>query len=143
MSKPFKFRYVNEIVGSFVLLVVATLIVGIILIGHAQDWFEPQYEIRLDFPEEGSLGLQRGSEVQVLGATVGRVGKIRVGEDGAMHTTLKIKGDFIRFIRTDSRAVVKKKFGVAGDAFVDITQGRAEKFDENPTMSAIKDTEIT
>lgn len=143
MSKPFKFRYVNEIVGSFVLLVVAALITGIILVGHAQDWFEPEYEIRLDFPEEGSLGLQRGSEVQILGATVGRVGKIRVGEDGAMHTTLKIKGDFIQFIRTDSRAVVKKKFGVAGDAFVDITQGRAEKFGENPAMKATKDTEIT
>lgn len=143
MSKPFKFRYVNEIVGSFVLLVVAALITGIILIGHAQDWFEPEYEIRLDFPEEGSLGLQRGSEVQVLGATVGRVGKIRVDENGAMRTTLKIKGEFIQFVRTDSRAVVKKKFGVAGDAFVDITQGRGEKFGDEPVMTAVKDTELT
>ncbi len=142
MSKPFKFRYVNEIVGTFVLLVVAALIAGIILAGRAQDWFEPVHEIRLEFPEEGSLGLQRGAEIQILGATVGRVGKIRVKEDGSMYTTLAIKGDFIRFVREDSRAIVKKKLVVTGDAFVEITQGRGAPLGEEPVMRAERDTEI-
>lgn len=143
MSKPFKFRYVNEIVGGFVLLVLAALVAGIILAGRAQDWFEPVYEIRLDFPEEGSLGLQRGAEVQILGATVGRVGKIRVKDDGSMYTTLEIKGDFIRFVRADSRAIVKKKFGIAGDAFVEITQGRGAPLEDGAVLKAVRDTEIT
>lgn len=143
MSKPFKFRYVNEIVGAFVLLVVAALVAGIILAGRAQDWFEPVHEIALDFPEEGSLGLQKGAEVQILGTPVGRVGRIRVKDDGAMSTVLTIKGDFIRFVRDDSRAVVKKKFAVAGDAFVEITQGRGAPLDEDAVMRAEKDTEIT
>ncbi|HMP77014.1 MAG TPA: MlaD family protein [Kiritimatiellia bacterium] len=143
MSKPFKFRYVNEIVGTFVLLVVAALIAGIILAGRAQDWFEPVTEIRLEFPEEGSLGLQRGAEVQILGATVGRVGRIKVKDDGSMHTTLSIKGEFIRFVRVDSRALVKKKLAVAGDSFVEITQGRGAELGEDPVMLAVKDTEIT
>jgi phospholipid/cholesterol/gamma-HCH transport system substrate-binding protein len=142
MSKPFKFRYVNEIVGTFVLVVMAALIAGIILAGRAQDWFEPVREIRLEFPEEGSLGLQQGAEIQILGATVGRVGKIRVKDDGSMYTTLAIKGDFIRFVREDSRAVIKKKFGVAGDAFVEITQGRGAPLGEDAAMQATRDTEL-
>ncbi len=143
MSKPFKFRYVNEIVGAFVLIVVAALVTGIILAGRAQDWFEPVHEIRLEFPQEGSLGLQRGAEIQILGATVGRVGRIRVKDDGSMYTTLDIKGDFIRFVRADSRALVKKVFGVAGDAYVEVTQGRGAPLDGDSVMRAEKDTEIT
>ena len=73
MNKPFKFRYVNEIVGVFVLVVVAALIVGIILAGRAQEWFVPVHHLVLDFPEEGSLGLQKGAEVQILGTPVGVV----------------------------------------------------------------------
>ncbi|MCS6772073.1 MAG: MlaD family protein [Kiritimatiellae bacterium] len=143
MSKPFKFRYVNEIVGGFVIAIALALVVGIILAGRAQDWFEPIYEIRLEFPEEGSLGLQQGADVQILGASAGRVGKIRVQDDGSMYTTLEIKSEFIRFIRTDSKAIVKKKFGIAGDAFVEITQGRGAPLGEEAVLQAIRDTEIT
>lgn len=143
MNKPFKFRYVNEIVGAFVLVVVLALVVGVILAGRAQDWFEPVHEIRLDFPDEGSLGLQKGAEVVILGTTVGRVEKIRVETDGGMSGRITVKGDFIRFVRGDSRAIVKKKFGIAGDAFVEITQGRGEPLGDEPVLAATKDTEIT
>ncbi|MCO5044394.1 MAG: MlaD family protein [Kiritimatiellae bacterium] len=143
MKKPFKFRHVNEIVGLFVLAVVAVLIAGIILAGRAQDWFEPVYRVRLDFPPEGSLGLQKGAEVQILGTRVGRVEGIRVWTNGTMHARLSIKGDFIRFVREDSKAIVKKKFGVAGDSYVEITEGRGEELGERPALPALKDTEIT
>ncbi len=143
MSKPFKFRYVNELVGSFVLLVLTVLLLGIILAGRAQEWFEPEQEVLVSFPEEGSLGLQKGAEVQILGTPVGRVAKIRVEEDGRMTGLLTVKGGFIRFVRADSRVVVKKKFGVAGDAFVEITQGRGAAHDFNQPMLATKDTELT
>ena len=143
MSKPFKFRYVNEIVGSFVLVVLLALLVGIILAGRAQDWFEPEHEVKISFPEEGSLGLQKGAEVQILGTPVGAVRRIRVDDDGRMTGELTVKGDFIRFVRSDSRVIVKKKFGVAGDAFVEITQGRGVEHDFSLPMPATKDTEIT
>ena len=39
MTQKFKFRYVNEIVGGFVLLVFLLLLVGVLLAGHAQHWF--------------------------------------------------------------------------------------------------------
>lgn len=142
MSKPFKFRYVNEIVGGFVLVVLLALITGIVLAGRAQDWFTKDYRVRLDFPDEGSLGLQKGAEVQILGTTVGRLERIRVDDDGGMSGTITIKGDFIRFVRSDSRAVVKKKFGVAGDSYVEITQGRGAELGDPPVLVAVKDTEL-
>ena len=143
MNKPFKFRYVNEIVGAFVLVVVAALVVGIILAGRAQDWFEPVHVLRLSFPEEGSLGLQKGAEVQILGTTVGRVTGIRVRDDGRMRGRLTVKGDFIRFVRLDSKAVVKKKYAIAGDAYVEITQGRGPERELEMPLVVSKDTEIT
>ena len=143
MNKPFKFRYVNEIVGAFVLVVVAALVVGIILAGRAQDWFEPVHVLRLNFPEEGSLGLQKGAEVQILGTTVGRVTGIRVRDDGRMRGRLTVKGDFIRFVRLDSKAVVKKKYAIAGDAYVEITQGRGPERELEMPLVVSKDTEIT
>lgn len=142
MSKPFKFRYVNEIVGVFVLVVILALVTGIILAGKAQDWFEPTQSIRIDFPEEGSLGLQKGAEVVILGTTVGRLEKIRVNADGTMSGTITVKGDFIRFVREDSTAVAKKKFGIAGDAYVELSQGRGAPRDEDAPMQIVKDTEL-
>lgn len=143
MNKPFKFRYVNEIVGAFVLVVIAALMIGIILAGRAQEWFVPVYTLRLDFPEEGSLGLQKGAAVEILGTPVGAVEKIQVNDDGRMTGRFTIKGDFIRFVRVDSRAVVKKKFGIAGDAYVEVTQGRGAALDREIPLLASKDTEIT
>lgn len=143
MSKPFKFRYVNEIVGTFVLLVMLALVAGIILAGRAQDWFEKVHEIQLILPVEGSLGLQKGAEVQILGTSVGRVERIRVRDDGSMSGLMTVKGDFIRFVRADSRALVKKKFGVAGDSFVEITKGQGADLGDEPALVAVKDTELT
>ncbi len=144
MAKPFKFRYVNEIVGVFVILVLLALVTGILLAGHAQRWFEPVSRITLQFPSEGSFGLQKGAEVQILGATVGAVEEIQVNEDGSMEGEITIRGDFIRFVRSDSRALARKKFAVAGDTYVEITRGVGDEFpEEGATMICEKDTEIT
>ena len=144
MTKPFKFRYVNEIVGAFVIMVVLALIAGIILAGHAQRWFEPVHRLTLQFPSEGSFGLKKGAEVQILGATVGVVEEIRVNADGSMEGEITIRGDFIRFVRSDSRAIARKKFAVAGDSYVEITRGVGEGLpEEGATMICEKDTEIT
>lgn len=143
MPKPFKFRYVNEITGGFVLLVVVLLLIGVFVAGHAQKWFEPIYEVGVVFPPEGSLDLQRGAEVKILGAVVGTLEEIDVADDGGMSGLIRIRGDFIRFVRTDSRAIAKKKFGLAGDAYLEITKGNGVPLPENAILKVEKDTEIT
>jgi len=141
-NKPFQFRYVNEIVGAFVLLVIALLIAAVFIAGRAQGWFEPVYRIPLDFPPQGSLDLQIGSPVQILGTTVGRVEQITVDDDGFMTGLITVKGAFYQFVRTDSRVIVKKKFGVAGDAYVDIGKGSGPELPPGGGLVAIKDTDL-
>lgn len=142
MAKPFKFRYVNEITGGFVLLALILVIVGVILAGNAQRWFESVHRLTLTFPPEGSFDLQKGAEVRILGALVGSVESIAVDEEGGMTGEITIRGNFIRFVRDDSKAIAKKKFGLAGDAFVEITKGSGALLPEEGVLACVKDTEI-
>lgn len=142
MTKPLKFRYVSQISGLFVLIALGVVAVAVILAGHAQGWFEPVYRLRLAFPPEGSFDLQKGAEVRILGALVGNVESISVDEEGNMTGVITVRGNFIRFVREDSRAIAKKKFGVAGDAYVEITKGTGAPLPEGATLTCIKDTEL-
>ena len=143
MAKKFKFRYVNEIVGGFVLLVVLLLLAGVLVAGHAQHWFEAMYEIDLKFPPEGSMELQKGAEVMLLGAKVGSVQDILVDEEGNITGTMRVRGPFMRFVRADSIALVKKKLVVTGDAFIELTRGTgAELPRAGGEIWCMKDTEI-
>ena len=47
-----------------------------------------------------------------------------------MEAEANIRRDFFRFVRADSSAVVKKKFGVAGDSFFEITRGKGRPLPE-------------
>jgi len=143
-TKPFKFRYVNEITGVFVLLIVALLIAGVILAGRAQGWFEAHSRLTLLFPEEGSLGVQEGTRIFILQTPVGAVDRMIVQADGRMEAQARIKGDFYHwFVRQDSRAVVKKAFGVAGETYVEITRGRGAPLPrEGAKLTCINDVEL-
>ncbi len=143
MAKKFKFRYVNEIVGGFVLLVVLLLLAGVLVAGHAQHWFEAMYEINLKFPPEGSMELQKGAEVMLLGAKVGSVQDILVDDDGHISGTMRVRGPFMRFVRADSIALVKKKMVVTGDAYIELSRGMgAELPRTGGEIWCMKDTEI-
>ena len=144
MTPSFRFRYTNQLVGVFVLLVVLLLAAGVLLAGRAQRWFEAVYEIGITFPPEGTFGLQRGAEVHILGTPVGTVDRIYVDEMDRMHGVMRVRGEFVRFVREDSEAVVKRKFGIAGDAFVEIAVGSAGPLamDPVPTIPLRRDTEI-
>lgn len=143
MAKPFKFRYVNQIVGTFVLLVGLVLLAGILVAGRTQHWFEKRKVIGLEFPSEGVMELQEGADVMLLGAKVGTVTSIDVDDDGAMTGTIAVRYAFLRHVRQDSVALVKRKMVVAGDAYIEITPGTGAWL---PRMDAVlpcrKDTEI-
>jgi len=47
-----------------------------------------------------------------------------------MEAQANIRRDFFRFVRADSSAVVKRKFGVAGDSFFEITRGQGKPLPE-------------
>jgi phospholipid/cholesterol/gamma-HCH transport system substrate-binding protein len=126
MKQRFKFRHVNEITGIFVILVVVVLIAAIVWTGYRQRWFRGTVTLRIVLPEAGAAGIRQGSEVYFLGTLVGTVSNVIVDAAGRMEAGTSIRSDFFRFVREDSSAVVKKKFGVAGDAYFEITRGQGQ-----------------
>jgi phospholipid/cholesterol/gamma-HCH transport system substrate-binding protein len=130
MAERFKFRRVNEITGTFVLLVLAGLIAAVVWTGRSQRWFKSNVPVRILLPAEGAAGIRQGSEVYFLGTLVGSVSDVVADPTGRMEAQTRIRRDFFRFVRADSSAVVKKKFGVAGDSFFEITRGEGQPLPE-------------
>jgi phospholipid/cholesterol/gamma-HCH transport system substrate-binding protein len=130
MDDHFKSRRVNEITGMFVLVVIAVLIGIIIWTGHSQRWFKSKVTLRIGLPEAGAAGIRQGSEVYFLGTLVGTISDVDVDETGRMEARANIRHDFFLFVREDSSAVVKRKFGVAGDSFFEITRGQGKPLPE-------------
>ncbi len=130
LEQRFKFRRVNEITGTFVLVVVAVLLVAVVWTGHSQRWFKSRVTLRIVLPEAGAAGIRQGSEVYFLGTLVGSVSDVVVDTTGRMEAEADIRRDFFRFVRVDSSAVVKMKFGVAGDSYFEITRGEGRPLPE-------------
>jgi phospholipid/cholesterol/gamma-HCH transport system substrate-binding protein len=130
MEERFKFRRVNEITGTLVILVAVALVAALVWTGHSQRWFKSRVTLRIVLPEAGAAGIRQGSEVYFLGTLVGSVSYVIVDAKGRMEAEANIRRDFFRFVRADSSAVVKKKFGVAGDAFFEITRGEGKPLPE-------------
>ncbi len=130
MIERFQFRRVNEITGVFVLVVIAVLIAAVVWTGHSQRWFKSRVLLRIALPEGGAAGIRQGSEVYFLGTLVGSVSDVIVDAAGRMEAQAQIRNDFFRFVRADSSAVVKRKFGVAGDSFFEITRGEGQPLPE-------------
>ena len=129
MPKPLKVRRVNEIVGAFVLLGVAIAVAAVLLDPRTREWFTPTQSLAIQLPPEGSLGLRQGSDVLILGSVVGSVSDIVVTDAGEMIAKVGIRGNFIRFVRKDSRAVIRKPLGI-GDAAIEITRGYGDPLPE-------------
>ncbi len=130
LADRFKLRRVNEITGTFVLVVIAVVIAAVVWTGRSQRWFRSNVTVRIVLPEDGAAGIRQGSEVYFLGTLVGTVSDVLVDENGRMEAQANIRRDFFRFVRADSSAVVKKKFGVAGDSFFEITRGEGQPLPE-------------
>ena len=130
LEPRFKFRHVNEITGTFVIVIVLALVAAVAWTGRSQRWFRSNVTLRISLPATGAAGIRQGSEVYFLGTLVGAVSDVVVDETGRMEAEAHIRRDFFRFVRADSSAVVKKKFGVAGDSFFEITRGQGATLPE-------------
>ena len=139
LEQRFKFRHVNEITGTFVLVVIAVLIAAVVWTGRSQRWFKSNVTLRISLPEAGAAGTRQGSEVYFLGTLVGTVSDVVVDEKGRMEAQANIRRDYFRFVRADSSAVVKRKFGVAGDSFFEISRGEGQPLPENDASIVCKE----
>ncbi|HEY4041926.1 MAG TPA: MlaD family protein [Rhodopila sp.] len=122
-------RNTDEWVGLLVLVSIGLFLAAVLHAGLLSDWFRPTAELRIILPESGSQGLSSGADIQVLGTRVGTVRRIVVDPNQRMYAQAEMEQQATGFIRRDSRAVVKKQFGVAGAAFLDISRGTGEPLD--------------
>ncbi len=130
MEERFKFRHVHAITGTFVLVVLGVLVVALLFAGRSQRWFIGNVTLRIVLPEDGAGGIRQGSEVYFLGTLMGTVSDVSVDPAGRMYAQVNIRRDFFLFVRADSSAVVKRKFGVVGDSYFEITRGHGQTLPE-------------
>ncbi len=124
-----KFRYTNETVGLFVLITVLIFVAGLIYSGQIRKWFHPGKTLKVVLPDDGLFGLTQGSAVQILGTRAGRIQDIVINPDQKIYAIASIDSEMAVFIRSDSKATIRKTFGIAGDAFLEITRGSAKPLD--------------
>ncbi|MEZ5833905.1 MAG: MlaD family protein [Dongiaceae bacterium] len=108
---------------------IAVLLIAALQAGVLRDWFKPTAELRLVLPTAGVAGLEVGADVEILGTKAGRVGKVVLDPNQQMYAMLEIDQQATAFIRRDSTAVIRRRFGVAGAAFVDISRGTGAPMD--------------
>lgn len=129
--------------GSLVLLAIPLVLTAVFLEGGTRSLRESTPTIRILLPLEGAFGLQPGAAVSILGTVAGSIIEVRVTEEGRLEAAARIENQFLRFIRVDSVALLKKKYLVAGDTFVEITPGRGEALSpENALIQSKRDTEV-
>jgi phospholipid/cholesterol/gamma-HCH transport system substrate-binding protein len=124
-----RLRHTDEWIGALVLAAVALLLIAALQAGVLRDWFKPTAELRLVLPSSGLAGLEAGGDVEILGTRAGRVAEIVLDPSQQMYAMLEIDEQATAFIRRDSKAVIRRRFGVAGAAFVDIARGTGEEMD--------------
>nr|WP_294506185.1 MlaD family protein [uncultured Rhodopila sp.] len=122
-------RNTDELVGLLVVTCIGLFIAGALHAGLLSDWFRHTNELRIMLPETGSQGLASGADIEVLGTRVGSVRRIVVDPSQRMYAEGELEQQAAGYIRRDSKAVVKKRFGLAGAAFVDITRGKGTELD--------------
>jgi phospholipid/cholesterol/gamma-HCH transport system substrate-binding protein len=124
-----RYRYANQAVGVFVILTIIIFLAAFFFSGQIQEWFDPGERIKVILPSDGLFGLSEGAEVEIIGTKAGKVHQIIINPDQQMHANVRIQSDMKAFVRRDSKAVIRKRFGVAGDSYLKISRGLGEPLD--------------
>ena len=128
-SEQTTFRYANQLVGVMVLLTVLIFVVAFLFSGRVRHWMDPGGRLKVILPSDGLFGLAEGAVVEVLGTKAGQVRRIVIDPQQQMYADVQIQSNMKGFVRADSSAVIRKRFGVAGDSFLEISRGFKEPLD--------------
>jgi phospholipid/cholesterol/gamma-HCH transport system substrate-binding protein len=118
-----RLRHTDEWVGLLVIFAV-TLFVGAALdVGVLRNWFRPTATLRIILPATGVGGLAPGADIDILGIQMGNVRRVVVQPNQQIYAEADIDQQAEPFIRRDSEAIIRRRFGIAGDAYIDISRG--------------------
>jgi phospholipid/cholesterol/gamma-HCH transport system substrate-binding protein len=124
-----RFRYASRRVGALVLIAFAIFVIAVLQAGVLRDLFRSTLTLRVILPESGLAGLNEGAAVDILGTDAGDVREIVIDPEQNFHAVVEIEEAMEPFVRRDSKVFIRKQFGIAGAAFLEITRGQGEPLD--------------
>ncbi len=124
-----RLRHTEEWVGLLVIAAVVLFFGAVLEAGVLRDWFRPAAQLRILLPDSGVGGLVVGADVQVLGTHAGTVRRVVLNPGQPIYAEADIDRQAEPFIRRDSQAVIRRTFGVAGAAYLDISRGTGKALD--------------
>ena len=119
----------NQAVGAVVLICAALFVGALVNAGLLKEWFQTSLTLRIVLPEAGVSGLAQGAEVQIMGTRAGEIRRIVIDPSQRMHAEARIDSQMRPFLRRDSQVVIRRQFGIAGAAFLDISRGTGPELD--------------
>lgn len=119
----------NQGVGAVVLICGMLFVGALVNAGLMKEWFRTSLTLHVVLPESGVSGLAQGAEVQIMGTRAGEIRRIVIDPGQRMNAEVRIDAKMQPFIRRDSQVLIRRQFGIAGSAFLDITRGTGPELD--------------
>lgn len=107
-------------VGIFVFVGVAILVIGILTLGGQQKKFVKAIHLKVVFDDIG--GLQTGNNIWFSGVKIGTVRKINFYGDSQVEIEMNVEEAVVEFIRKDSKATISTD-GLIGNKIIMIYGG--------------------
>lgn len=118
-----RLRHTDSWVGALVILALVVFFGAIFDAGVIRRFLNPDLTLRLVLPKTGFGGLTAGADIDLLGTHAGNVREVQLNPDGSMYAVAEVSRQSANFIKRNSKATVRRRYGVAGAAFVDISRG--------------------
>ena len=124
-----RFRYASRRVGALILIALGIFVLAVLEADFVRDLFKSTLSLRVILPESGLAGLNQGATVQILGTDAGTIREIVIDPKQRFHAVAEIEEAMEPFVRRDSKVFIRKQFGIAGAAYLEITRGQGEPLD--------------
>lgn len=138
----YPFRYINETIGTIMILVVLLITTGLFYAVGAHKWFEAEQRIQVLLPEDGSNGLREDADVLILGTLAGWVEEITIGPQGEMVAAVNLKPEFYQLVSSDSRVIIRRDFSLISNAYLDISKGSGTPLNYNTRLQASAEKDL-
>lgn len=119
-----RFKNLGVKVFLFILLGGLFIFTAVYFLGKQKDLFSPK--IKLYFITNTAFGYSEGMAVKLAGFRIGKVSKITLDEQARVKIDLTIQKKYLKWIRQDSTASLKKE-GYIGEDFIEISFGSLDK----------------
>ncbi|MEL6110624.1 MAG: MlaD family protein [Planctomycetota bacterium] len=130
MNEPYRLRYTNQLVGTFLLAVfILTTVVAILFLSRL---FIARKTYFLTASEDQASQLRNGTEVMLLGQTIGQVSSLRyIPESEDVSVEIQVETEYADQLTPMSEVRLNRRFGI-GVPVLMISRGRGRKSLESP-----------